>query len=201
MRGFAPARRDPFVSAKGSKTMGAQARPFGCLCHSPEWFGLRNSLRSNSPRPQRKFGTAAQPRLQAPSDIGGMDGAVFSLLSSPTRSGIQGLCFFLSLRRERHWILDYKCRKDDRKRKDKDNDTGSSITNVEDDRWRKDKDMNNDTGSSRAQGMTERGKTKTTTGMTDGEAGMTDGVRKDDRKRNGRGAAAPAGAADRWGLS
>ena len=30
---------------------------------------------------------------------------VFSLLSSPTRSGIQGLCFFLSLRRERHWIL------------------------------------------------------------------------------------------------
>ena len=66
LRGFAPARRDPFVSAKGSKTMGAQARPFGCLCHSPEWFGLRNSLRSNSPRPQRKFGTAAQPRLQAP---------------------------------------------------------------------------------------------------------------------------------------
>ena len=30
LRGFAPARRDPFVSAKGSKTMGAQARPFGC---------------------------------------------------------------------------------------------------------------------------------------------------------------------------
>ena len=29
-------------------------------------LGLRNSLRSNSPRPQIKFGTAAQPRLQAP---------------------------------------------------------------------------------------------------------------------------------------
>ena len=76
LRGFAPARRGSFallrtgsfVSAKGSKTMGAQARPFGCLCHSPEWFGLRNSLRSNSPRlSTRKFGTAAQPRLQAPS--------------------------------------------------------------------------------------------------------------------------------------
>ena len=50
---------------------------------------------------------------------------------------------------------------DDRKRKDKDkdNDTGSPIKNVEDDRKsveddrrRKDKDKNNDTGSSRAQG-------------------------------------------------
>ena len=38
-------------------------------------------------------------------DMAAGDGAVFSLLSSPTRSGIQGLCFFLSLRRERHWIL------------------------------------------------------------------------------------------------
>ena len=74
-RGFAPARRGSFallrtgsfVSAKGSKTRGARARPFGCLCLCPEWFGLRNSLRSNSPRLQLEFGTAAQPRLQAPS--------------------------------------------------------------------------------------------------------------------------------------
>ena len=64
--GVAPTRRDPFVSAKGPKTMGAQARPSGCLCLSPEWLGLRNSLRSNSPRPHIRFGTAAQPRLQAP---------------------------------------------------------------------------------------------------------------------------------------
>ena len=66
MRGFGPARRDPFVSAKGPKTIGARARPFGCLCPSPERFGLRNSLRSDSPRPQLDFGTGAQPRPQAP---------------------------------------------------------------------------------------------------------------------------------------
>ena len=35
--------------------MGARAWPFGCLCLSPERFGLRNSLRSNSPRPQLEF--------------------------------------------------------------------------------------------------------------------------------------------------
>ena len=39
MRGFVPARRDPFVSAKGPKTMGAQAWPFGCLCPGPEGLG------------------------------------------------------------------------------------------------------------------------------------------------------------------
>ena len=42
--------------------MGARARPFGCLCPGPERFGLRNSLRSNSPRPHIGFGTGAQPR-------------------------------------------------------------------------------------------------------------------------------------------
>ena len=36
LRGFAPARRGPFVSAKGPKTMGARAWPFGCLCPGPE---------------------------------------------------------------------------------------------------------------------------------------------------------------------
>ena len=30
------------------------------------WFGLRNSLRSDSPRPHIGFGTGAQPRPQAP---------------------------------------------------------------------------------------------------------------------------------------
>ena len=62
------------------------------------WAAELAALKQSSP-PTRKFGTAAQPRLQAP--------WMWHLhfLSSPTRSGIQGLCFFLSLRRERHWIL------------------------------------------------------------------------------------------------
>ena len=29
-------------------------------------FGLRNSLRSDSPRPHIEFGTGAKPRLEAP---------------------------------------------------------------------------------------------------------------------------------------
>ena len=29
----------PFVSAKGPKTMGARARPFGCLCPDPVCLG------------------------------------------------------------------------------------------------------------------------------------------------------------------
>ena len=46
--------------------MGARAWPFGCLCLGPERFGLRNSLRSDSPRPHIEFGAGAQPRPQAP---------------------------------------------------------------------------------------------------------------------------------------
>ena len=46
--------------------MGARAWPFGGLCPGPERFGLRNSLRSNSPRPQIEFGAGAQPHPQAP---------------------------------------------------------------------------------------------------------------------------------------
>ena len=56
MWGFGPTRRElrtgSFVSAKGPKTIGARAWPFGCLCPSPGYLGLRNSLRSDSPRPQ-----------------------------------------------------------------------------------------------------------------------------------------------------
>ena len=36
LRGFGPARRVPFVSAKGPKTMGARAWPVGGLCPGPE---------------------------------------------------------------------------------------------------------------------------------------------------------------------
>ena len=47
--------------------MGARAWPSaGAFAPGPERLGLRNSLRSNSPRPHIKFGTRAQPRPQAP---------------------------------------------------------------------------------------------------------------------------------------
>ena len=39
MRGVAPARRGPFVSAKGPKTIGARAWPSGCLGRSPSGQG------------------------------------------------------------------------------------------------------------------------------------------------------------------
>ena len=45
--------------------MDARAWPSGCLCPGPERFGLRNSLRSDSPRLHIEFGTGAQPRPQA----------------------------------------------------------------------------------------------------------------------------------------
>ena len=54
--------------------MGARAWPSGCyrlsLATVPlprsRLLGLRNSLRSDSPRPHIEFGTGAQPRPQAP---------------------------------------------------------------------------------------------------------------------------------------
>ena len=36
---FALLRTGSFVSAKGPKTMGARAWPFGCLCHGPDFLG------------------------------------------------------------------------------------------------------------------------------------------------------------------
>ena len=50
LRGFGPHGEVLLFRQKDPKTMGARAWPFGCLCLSPELFGLRNSLRSNSPR-------------------------------------------------------------------------------------------------------------------------------------------------------
>jgi len=49
MRGFVPARRVPFVSAKGTQTMFARARPCGSLPPPSRirWFG--NSLRVAKP--------------------------------------------------------------------------------------------------------------------------------------------------------
>ena len=63
MRGFGPARRGPFVSAKGPKTIGARAWPFrGVPLPQARLLGLRNSLRSDSPRPStrsRDWGAAS----------------------------------------------------------------------------------------------------------------------------------------------
>jgi hypothetical protein len=78
MPGFAPARRVPFVSAKGTKTMSACARPYGCLVHRPEseWRGnslrgARPPLHSNSPRREVGFGAVAQPRPRQEKGEGG----------------------------------------------------------------------------------------------------------------------------------
>ena len=71
MRGFAPARRGPFVSAKGPKTIGARAWPQeGVFAPVPiAWAAELASLRQSSPL-NRIFGTGAQPRPQAPGDDG-----------------------------------------------------------------------------------------------------------------------------------
>ena len=66
LRGVVPARRGPFVSAKGPKTIGARAWPQGVPVPRSRFLRLRNSLRSDSPRPKKRCGTGAQPRPQAP---------------------------------------------------------------------------------------------------------------------------------------
>ncbi len=62
MPGFAPARRDPFVSAKGPKTIFVCARPCGYLHLRPEYRWLRNSLRSDNARQSGRFGAPVPPR-------------------------------------------------------------------------------------------------------------------------------------------
>ena len=66
VRGFAPARRGPFVSAKGPKTIRTRAWPQeGAFAPAPiAWAAELASLRQSSP--QRGCGTGAQPRPQAP---------------------------------------------------------------------------------------------------------------------------------------
>ena len=75
LRGFGPARRDPFVSAKGPKTIGARAWPFGCLCPGPERLGLRNSLRSNSPRPSLQSSGLGRSLARRRHEVAPFDGA------------------------------------------------------------------------------------------------------------------------------
>ena len=66
MRGFGPARRGPFVSAKGPKTIGARAGPSGCLRPGPDCEGCGTRFAQTVLAPQLDFGTGAQPRPQAP---------------------------------------------------------------------------------------------------------------------------------------
>ncbi len=63
-RGFGPARRGPFVSAKGPKTIPARAWPCGSPSSQHRITWLRNSLRSDSPRRVGGFGAATQPRAR-----------------------------------------------------------------------------------------------------------------------------------------
>ncbi len=86
LRGFGPARRGPFVSAKGPKTSGARAGPprgGPCAPVSVVWAAELASLRQSSP-PYGRDGTGAQPRPEAPG------GGLFFCHPRP-RSGIQGL--------------------------------------------------------------------------------------------------------------
>lgn len=70
LRGFVPARRGPFVSTKGPKTISARAWPGGFLRPSTESSWLRNSLRSDSPRRPVGFGAGTQPRPRLVNNCG-----------------------------------------------------------------------------------------------------------------------------------
>ena len=77
MRGVAPARRGPFVSAKGPKTIGARARPFGCLCRSPsgQGCGTRFTQTVLAPRSEAGLRRSHARRRQ---DVAPSHGASFS---------------------------------------------------------------------------------------------------------------------------
>ncbi len=112
LRGFAPARRGPFVSAKGPKTSGARAGPpekpkvvilnavknlffVGSRSLIESSFAtLRTSvaLRQSSP-PYGMDGTGAQPRQQAPRP--GIRGCAFCHARLDRASRVVGLPLFL----------------------------------------------------------------------------------------------------------
>ena len=76
LRAFGPARRGPFVSAKGPKTMGAHARlSSGAFAPVPKvWAAELASLRQSSPPTRfRDWGAALRP--QAPPEVAPWDGA------------------------------------------------------------------------------------------------------------------------------
>ncbi len=129
LRGFGPARRGPFVSAKEPKTIGARAWPprgGACAPVPGVWAAELAALRQSSP-PNGRDGTGAQPRPEAPG--GGiclfchprLDRAS-SLLSSPTLllsspppplvipDSDRGSSVVASRtkKNQRHWILDDK---------------------------------------------------------------------------------------------
>ena len=66
LRGFGPARRGSFCFGKRTQNHGRPGVALGGPLPRSRRLGLRNSLRSDSPRPQTRIGTGAQPRPQAP---------------------------------------------------------------------------------------------------------------------------------------
>jgi len=75
MRGFVPAPRGTFVSAKVPKTMFARARPFGFLRLRPESRWLGNSLRSNNPHRKSIRGSgSAVPEGEGDVTVSNWDG-------------------------------------------------------------------------------------------------------------------------------
>ena len=74
-RGFGPARRGPFVSAKGPKTMGARAWPFGGLCPSPDGLGCGTRYAQTVLAPISDSGPGRSYARRRP-DVAPCDGAL-----------------------------------------------------------------------------------------------------------------------------
>ena len=66
--------------------MGARARPFGCLCPGPERLGLRNSLRSDSPRHHTRISGLGRSRARRRPEVAPWDGAGDKYKSKDTGS-------------------------------------------------------------------------------------------------------------------
>ncbi len=126
LRGFGPARRGPFVSAKGPKTSGARAGPprgGACAPVPGVWAAELAALRQSSP-PNGRDGTGAQARPEAPGqrplpvmpDPRSSQGqAPTPLLSCPTSPVVipdsdrgSRVVASRTKKNQRHWILDYK---------------------------------------------------------------------------------------------
>ena len=101
------------------QTMGPGRGPRGCLCPGPERFGLRNSLRSNSPRPHIDSGpgrSRARRRLEVARVRKQRTANAPSPYPLPVGEG---------KKRQRHWIPDQVG--NDRKREDRYPDRRSPV--------------------------------------------------------------------------
>ena len=68
MRGFAPARRGTFVSAKVPKTISARAQPYGKLRHDTKLNGCATRSAQTMLAKEVEFGAAAKPHSKAGSN-------------------------------------------------------------------------------------------------------------------------------------